>query len=115
MDGRAVCIFAEGGETSLSNTLMLCQYHHSMLHKGEYRIERAEGGLVFVNKDNVVMQQAFYPQFDPGLATAQALALTHQSFGLEIDSETATTRWCGEQMDYDDAVSSMFEFEERVG
>ena len=64
-----------------------------------------------MRKDNIVMNQAFYPQFDPDLMSVEALEGTHQSLGLEIDSETARTLWRGESMDYDDAVSSMFELE----
>jgi predicted restriction endonuclease len=31
--------WADGGETSLDNTLLLCSSHHRLLHEGQFRIK----------------------------------------------------------------------------
>jgi hypothetical protein len=38
-DAHHVLHWAEGGETSLTNTLLLCRYHHRLVHEDGWRIE----------------------------------------------------------------------------
>jgi len=40
-DSHHIKHWSEGGETSMNNLITLCRYHHTQLHKGEYRIEKA--------------------------------------------------------------------------
>ena len=44
-DGHHVIHWADGGPTSLSNTVLLCEFHHRLLHEGGYRVEMAAGRL----------------------------------------------------------------------
>jgi len=40
VDAHHVRHWADGGETSLSNTLLLCSAHHRLVHEGGYRIRK---------------------------------------------------------------------------
>ena len=47
--------WAQGGETSLDNLVLLCWHHHRLVHEGGYTIEDdADGGLRFRNRHGVV-------------------------------------------------------------
>ena len=42
--------WADGGETSLANTLLLCSAHHRLVHEGGYRIRRDCAGQWFFQR-----------------------------------------------------------------
>ena len=44
LDAHHVMHWAEGGETSLDNTVLLCSKHHRLLHEGGFRIGKGAGG-----------------------------------------------------------------------
>ncbi len=45
LDAHHVEHWADGGETSLENTILLCSRHHRLLHEGGFRIKKDGGGL----------------------------------------------------------------------
>jgi Domain of unknown function (DUF222)/HNH endonuclease len=48
IDAHHIHHWAQGGETSLDNLVLLCRRHHRLLHEGGYEIERrADGQLAF--------------------------------------------------------------------
>ena len=48
LDAHHVMHWADGGETSLDNTILLCSRHHRLLHEGAFEIKRdGGGGLLF--------------------------------------------------------------------
>ena len=44
LDAHHVEHWADGGETSLDNTILLCSRHHRLLHEGGFQIKRGAGG-----------------------------------------------------------------------
>ena len=44
LDAHHVVHWADGGETSLDNTILLCSTHHRLLHEGGFRINKAATG-----------------------------------------------------------------------
>jgi len=129
-DSHHIKHWSEGGETSMNNLVTLCRYHHTQLHKGEYRIEKAmssvkeeslskersiseEGGnqnptLNFINKRNEIIVKNLYPQFtDPNQSTESIEMLSNQA-GLNIDRDTAASNWQGDQLDVYYAVEILF-------
>ncbi|MCH7743359.1 MAG: DUF222 domain-containing protein [Proteobacteria bacterium] len=59
LDAHHVMHWVDGGETSLSNTLLLCNRHHRLLHEGGYTIRRNfEGNWSFRTSSGKVIPEA---------------------------------------------------------
>jgi Domain of unknown function (DUF222)/HNH endonuclease len=68
--------WAEGGETSVDNLVLLCSYHHRLLHEGGYRIRRDhQGEHYFVLADGRAIPRCGYraKDFTDDFADDQAL------------------------------------------
>jgi hypothetical protein len=100
VDAHHVEHWADGGDTKLSNLVTLCRLHHRLVHEGEITIEAlAGGGWRFLHPDG-----SHFEVIRHSLAASHSwddLERAHAKLGIEIDSETAATRWRGERMDYD--------------
>jgi hypothetical protein len=95
VDAHHIHHWADGGETKQSNLLSLCRFHHRLVHEGGIVIERLHDGAVrFVRPDG----QAFDSR--PPRSTTHWTAIRHPN----VHSDSATTRWRGERMDYGLAV-----------
>jgi hypothetical protein len=88
----------------MSNLVHLCRTHHRLVHEGGIHVSaRADGGWRFSRPDGREFNLA---DRDPSAPVQEWTALrdTHSALGIEIDSDTAATRWRGERMDYELAV-----------
>jgi hypothetical protein len=114
IDGHHVQHWADGGETSLENLVMLCRRHHRMVHEGDYGCERqANGDFVFTDP---------YQRLLPASPMPVSID-TNPEFGsyieswlhdLDIDERTCVPHWyAGDRMDWDLAVWHMFQIEEK--
>jgi len=53
VDGHHIEHWANGGETALSNLMLLCSAHHTWPHEGGYRVEaNGAGGWAFFDQRN---------------------------------------------------------------
>jgi len=67
LDAHHVEHWADGGETSLDNTVLLCSKHHRLLHEGGFRINRgAEGDWQFKTPANRTPAPPGLVQFNRG-------------------------------------------------
>ena len=84
--------WANGGETSLENLVLLCWQHHRLVHEGGYMVEGDESsGIRFRNRHGVVWPLA-PPRPPPG--RADDLLAGNQARVLRIDSDTNRNgRW----------------------
>jgi hypothetical protein len=99
--------WAHGGATKLENLIPVCKAHHFALHEGGFRVEgRAPGELSFFTPSGAPIPRCPPPSRVPA-DPALALAAAHRDLGLTIGPDTGLTRWWGERMDYDWAVSSL--------
>jgi hypothetical protein len=65
VDAHHIRHWADGGDTSLENTMLLCTHHHKLLHEGGFTIRRDEnGGLYFRRPDGRVIPRAGYRAVD---------------------------------------------------
>ena len=104
-DSHHIKHWVQGGETSMENLVTLCRFHHTLLHKGEYRLARDESGdLIFNNNRNEVICQSFYPQFPDSPSADSCLDPL-------IDEQRAISKWQGESMNTQQALQFMFELE----
>ena len=96
--------WAEGGETSLDNLVLLCWHHHRLVHEGGYTIEDDDSGeLRFRNRYGVLCPTV--PR-SPPTGTAEALVEVNRKVGLEIGPETNRNGY-GDPMDLDLAVAAV--------
>jgi hypothetical protein len=100
VDAHHIEHWADGGETKLSNLVTLCRLHHRLVHEGEIMIETPPGGgWRFLHPDGrhfEVIRCTHTPTYD-----GDELEQTHAELGIDIDPDTAATRWRGERMDYE--------------
>jgi hypothetical protein len=97
-DGHHVRHWADGGETSLQNTLLLCRHHHTLVHEGGWRVEWwGEGRPAFFGPRG---QTVFEGRWQPPELPAEpvgALVAAHRARGFEPDEATAGARWQSEE------------------
>jgi hypothetical protein len=77
--------WANGGETSLDNLVLLCWHHHRLVHEGGYTVEDAPSGeLRFRNRYGVLCSGVSRP---PPSSADELVAQNHR-LGLAIGAET---------------------------
>ncbi|MGI9118525.1 MAG: DUF222 domain-containing protein [Acidimicrobiales bacterium] len=111
VDGHHVRHWAQGGETSLANTCLLCRAHHRALHEGGYRMEAsgdASDPWVFYRPDGTVV-----PATPPPLPVSDHTAVVHQNEQLDIGPATAIPGWYGEHLDVGLALDALFSIDGR--
>ena len=59
VDGHHIEHWANGGKTALSNLMLLCSAHHTLLHEGGYRVESngAHGWNFFDHRNRLIKVQ----------------------------------------------------------
>jgi hypothetical protein len=100
VDGHHVKHWAHGGETKLSNLVTLCRFHHSLVHEGGVEIRTLDNGAFRFIKPN---GESFESR-PPASAGWADLVAAHAGGQVEINPQTAVTRWTGEALDLDVAV-----------
>jgi hypothetical protein len=123
VDAHHIEHWCNGGETRLGNLVLLCRYHHRLLHEDAFSISvvsatgaTGETGKTsefeFIDAAGETIQRALYPQFTPSetvLSESLMIESDNQELGLNIDSQTAITLWRGEDMDYGMAVGVLYD------
>jgi hypothetical protein len=96
VDGHHVVHWASGGETKLSNLILLCRRHHRMVHEGRC-------GLVVTNSGHVVFTRPDgtpIPETPPPTpATGPHLPERHRTAGLAVGPQTCQSLGQGERFD----------------
>jgi len=109
VDGRHIKHWADGGETSLDNLVMLCRHHHHLVHEGGFVCENSPGGEINF-KDQRQQPLESSPSM-PGVAANDDVQqwMDRELFEANIDSETCRSKWqAGTQLDWQMAVSALF-------
>lgn len=97
--------WARGGETSLSNLVTLCWWHHHHLHEGGYTIQAgAEGTFTFFRPDGEEVPS-------PGLPGDFALRERH--YGV-VEAAEALCRYNGGALRYADVMPALFDKDRRI-
>ena len=101
LQGHHVKHWAEGGETSLDNLVLLCPTHHRLVHEGGFDVQRLDDGAFrFTNPHGLTVR----PPKRAEMSSPDTIVIQNDSLGLAIDCETATAHWHGERIDYDHAL-----------
>lgn len=92
----------EGGETRLSNLVLVCRAHHRAVHEYGYRVTLRGKKPTFFRPDGTRIEAPA-----PNSSTPGAVVAMNQGFGLGIDSETCVPEWYGEEWNYDVTVARL--------
>jgi hypothetical protein len=102
-DAHHVTHWEDGGETKLTNLVLLCRRHHRAVHEDGFRLELDEGSpslsVRFYRPDGRPIPEVPVPPVlaaDPGAELCEA----HRNRGIDPDEWTATPLWHGERLDY---------------
>jgi hypothetical protein len=116
VDGHHIEHWAAGGATKLANLVLLCRFHHRLVHEGGVAIDVLDdGALRFRRRDGVSFETSEHEHARDEHANARrpthwrALVAAHRRHGLEINKDTAVTTWRGERVDYHLAVATLLE------
>jgi len=88
---------AHGGETTLTNLLQLCRFHHRLVHEGGYHIEtQPDGTLIFYRPD----RQPLTPLTTTVTPGDDHIRTANHHDGIHPTTETSVPSWDGEHPDY---------------
>ncbi|MGQ0429137.1 MAG: DUF222 domain-containing protein [Gammaproteobacteria bacterium] len=103
VDGHHIKHWVHGGETKLSNLVMLCRFHHRLVHEGKVEVQMLDDGAVrFVRPGGIAYDSPL-----PGEtrhATVAKLMAANEARGIEITRRTAIPYMTDTGMDYGLAV-----------
>jgi hypothetical protein len=95
-----------GGATSLDNLVMLCSFHHHLVHEGGWRISAAaDGSFLFHPPGGNPL--AAVPPPEHVVGAVAWLRNWAEENDLHLGPETNMPRWDGESPDYELAVSEL--------
>jgi len=109
VDAHHIRHWADGGETSMDNLVLLCRRHHRLMHEGGFGIQSEPSGKIeFTYPDGRTMPAGPDGRFR---GNACVIKRNNRANGLEITSETLPSLWTGERMDHDLAILGMISLE----
>ena len=103
LHGHHVRHWLHGGETSLANLVLVCPYHHRLIHEGGWTIDRdADGNWIFVAPTGVSVANPQSQAWEGNIRTW--LEEWAEKHSLDLGPETNEPMWDGTPVDYDLAV-----------
>ena len=97
-----------GGETSLDNLVMVCSFHHNLVHEGGWRISAAADGSFLFHPPGGNPLAAVPPREPIGNAVGWLRTWAEEN-DLHLGPETNLPQWDGTRPDYALAVSLLLE------
>jgi hypothetical protein len=109
VDGHHIKHWADGGETSLDNLVLLCRHHHHLVHEGGFACEKSTDGEIYFTdqRDKVLTSWAALPK----VANDHEFQkwLDQEYFEAVGNCEGCAAQWyAGETIDWQMAVSALF-------
>ena len=92
-DAHHIKHWADGGETRLENTILLCRRDHRRVHEGGYRVCRDRNGLVvfFTPTGKALFEAPPMPKLPPD--PVQALVRRNRERGIRPDFSSGAPTW----------------------
>jgi hypothetical protein len=105
VDAHHIMHWADGGETSMENLVLLCRRHHRLVHEEGFGVQAGQLATInFTLPDGKVIPSCPAPNFRGNVIELKA---RNQRLGLDINSKTPVPSWLGERMDYSIAVEGL--------
>jgi len=98
-DAHHIVHWADGGETKLSNLVLLCRRHHRLLHEGGFNVRLSKDGAVqfFHSRGRPLEQSPAPPPI--GLHAARELVEHLEDAGILITGKESLPTWDGRPLD----------------
>jgi len=97
-DAHHVVPWADGGDTSLGNCVLLCKYHHRLVHEGGWTVDWwGEGRPVFSNSRGGVHCEGRWEAPELGEELVEALVEENRQRGVKPDGWALGARWKREE------------------
>jgi len=109
VDAHHIRHWADGGDTSIDNLVLLCRQHHRRVHEGGFGVERAaDGHIRFSRPDGRFIEE--HPQL-PVSGSVEGLLHGNRETGEAIDASS----WIipGDTLDYGIAIEGLMWKRER--
>ena len=98
-DAHHIEHWADGGETKLSNLVLLCRRHHRLLHEGGFSIRMDDQrGVQFFDPRGRRLERSPVPP-SVGLDAARELVERFEDGGILVTGKESMPAWDGERMD----------------
>jgi len=109
VDAHHIQHWADGGETSMDNLVLLCRTHHRLVHEAGYGVQMLAGqGAVFSLPSGKTIPQGHEMRSRGNVVAIRSL---NRKNGLKITPNTSIPEWYGDQMDHGMAVDMLLQFE----
>jgi len=109
VDAHHIQHWADGGETSMGNLVLLCRTHHRLVHEAGYGVQIETGrAVVFSLPDGKIIPQGPDTRFRGNVV---AIKSGNRESGLKIFPGTSIPAWYGDHMDHGMAVDALLECE----
>lgn len=110
VDGHHIIHWADGGETSLDNLVLLCKHHHRLVHEGGFSCEKdKDGEIVFRDRRSQRLKELTALPGVPSIEDYHRW-FDREFFEADINSNTCIPKWyAGDRMGWDLAVANMFQ------
>jgi hypothetical protein len=103
VDAHHIRHWADGGDTSIENLILLCRNHHRLVHEGGFGVERTDDSSIrFSRPDGGVIEE--HPQL-PASGNVEGLQRGNREAGEVIDASA----WIipGDTLDYGIAIEGL--------
>ncbi len=109
-DGHHIRHWSDGGETSLDKLVLLCRFHHHLVHEGGYDCKRSKDGEIYFEDKRAQRLREFHEA--PRVSVEETLAWMYRKYKHHdvypegtLSAETSMAHWyAGEKMDMEYAV-----------
>ena len=108
VDGHHIKHWANGGETSLDNLVLLCRHHHHLVHEGGFDCKRSKDGEIYFEDRRSRRLDDF--SIPGSVELEESMAWMYRQFeDKDVSAVTPVAKcYTSEQMDWEHAVSLMF-------
>lgn len=103
-EGHHIKHWVSGGETKLTNLVLLCHEHHRLVHEGAMFTEIEAGEVIFRDRDRLRIEITPCAPIDEG---HEALIESNRAHGVEIDLRKMTY-WSGDRVDWSMQLMGVF-------
>ena len=107
-DAHHIVHWADGGETKLSNLVLLCRRHHRLLHEGGFGVRLARDGVVqFTDPRGRPLERCPAPP-PVGLDAARELVEHLEDAGVLVTGKESMPTWDGKPLDLPYVMESLW-------